>query len=416
MPENVYHYLHGKAVSQEFSAELAQHPLTVAINPATLESVRKALKERLNSAVPSDPSHPLPSPTLHEQNMLDRIRQQTDRLNANNVTRTGAYLDMYRHLPELHWALLAHMVSRNGGWSMTDLKGELVPRLITPKQGEAIFRFLEYANNYIFQDAYPQLLLYAESLKLGKPLFHLLPQLRISAFMQPFWEAFWRTKDSGLLTVALIINEQHYIERRIVQQPDVQSNVLQSLQFQAQAFLQLNQVVFPYTTDPLLSRAPGAGAHLRLAGLVLEDFKDLAERINVGKALYTILFGFEDLLEGTRRYASAEPHTGSRADYWPHLFARIKKASPYTTYTERLDGCRLKPGAAPLYSPALRDAWPDTAIEPPEAFDWFDSLQALRFFKPLRAPHSFDMTNEYCFGLNKIELAVLAGEHLLDEK
>ncbi|MFD2613732.1 DUF2515 domain-containing protein [Paenibacillus gansuensis] len=411
LPQDAAHYLKGKWQSQEFSAELAEHPLPLQL-PA---DAVKVLTPKLKAAVvpvpgtivpPSRPLRPM------EKEIAVRIQEQTAAANRNNVTRTAAYLAMYRSHPELHWAFLAHMVSRNGGWNMTDLKGDLLPRLLSPAQTEAIFVFLEKANNYIFQDAYPQLLLYAESRKRKMPLFHLLPQFHISAFMRPFWERFWETGESSLLTVALIVNEQHYIEHRIVQNKEVQTQVLQSLQFQAQSLLQLNQVVFPYSTDPLLSREQ---LRLRLAGLVLEQFADLDERIGVGRSLYAILFGFEDLHEGSRRFAFSAPHTGSRADYWPQLFARIKKASPSHNYTERLNGCALRPGAAPLYSPALEHAWPDRTVEPPARFDWFQSMDALRHFSPLRAPHSFDMTNEYCFGLNKVELAILTGEHLLDE-
>ena len=65
-----------------------------------------------------------------DQQLLQRIRLKTKQLNVNNVTRTKAYLDFYIFHPEIHWAFLGHMVSRNGGWNMTDLKGEFLSRLM----------------------------------------------------------------------------------------------------------------------------------------------------------------------------------------------------------------------------------------------------------------------------------------------
>lgn len=66
---------------------------------------------------------PLPVETLpgQEQKLIQQIQEKTQVLNRNNVTRTMAYYDFYRDHPEIHWALLAHLVSRNAGWNMTDL-------------------------------------------------------------------------------------------------------------------------------------------------------------------------------------------------------------------------------------------------------------------------------------------------------
>ncbi len=100
-----------------------------------------------------------------EQEIIKEIKNETFLKNANNVTRTKAYLDFYCSHPEIHWAFLAHMVSRNAGYHMTDLKGELLPSIIERKEAENFFLFLERANAYIFHDAYPQLLLYHQSIK-----------------------------------------------------------------------------------------------------------------------------------------------------------------------------------------------------------------------------------------------------------
>ncbi len=78
---------------------------------------------------------------------VDRLRtdisQETSRHNRNNLTRTEAYRRIYSETPELHWALLAHLVSRNGGWNMTDLCGDLGSSL-TAVDKQALFSFLEH--------------------------------------------------------------------------------------------------------------------------------------------------------------------------------------------------------------------------------------------------------------------------------
>lgn len=100
---------------------------------------------------------------MEEKRLVQQITAQTKEKNENNVTRTAAYLDFYKRHPEIHWAFLGHMVSRNGGWNMTDLKGELLLYLLTEKEQQSFFTFLERGNWLIFQDIYPQFLLYEES-------------------------------------------------------------------------------------------------------------------------------------------------------------------------------------------------------------------------------------------------------------
>ena len=112
-----------------------------------------------------------------DQQLLQSIRLKTKQLNVNNMTRTKAYLDFYTFHPEIHWAFLGHMVSRNGGWNMTDLNGEFLSRLMHEQSKQDFFSFLERGNWLIFQDAYPQFLLYEESKSQSRNLFYLLPYL-----------------------------------------------------------------------------------------------------------------------------------------------------------------------------------------------------------------------------------------------
>ena len=159
--------------------------------------------------------------TIEDEKRLNKIKQTTHLLNKNNVTRTKAYIDFYKRHPEIHWAFLGHMVSRNGGWNMTDLKGGFLSSLLSKKESNAFFNFLERGNWLIFQDAYPQFLVYEESKRSGKNLFYFLPHLHVSTFMETMWNHFWNEADSYLLTISLIINEQSYLESRVLKNPIV---------------------------------------------------------------------------------------------------------------------------------------------------------------------------------------------------
>ena len=212
---------------------------------------------------------------------------------------------------------------------MTDLKGDFLSRLLTKKERNAYFTFLERGNWLIFQDAYPQFLLYSESLKRGKPLFYLLPSLNISTFMETIWDYFWKKFDPYTLTIALVINEQNYLENRIIQNPIYQKEVLNTIEFKLQDALSFNHILFPYRKK-------------NLAGQTLHQFQSLHERILLGKRLYAILFKNKDQFV---KWAKEHPHTGSRKDYWPHLFNNVNEGIPGIPYQFRLNACKLKWGA-----------------------------------------------------------------------
>ncbi|MFC0211337.1 DUF2515 family protein [Paenibacillus chartarius] len=404
LPQQILNLLKGKMGNVAYSLEEAPaagvlHPLPAGVN---------LIKQQTDSLLRRPPRGIAPLPAA-EQYLVERLREEAARLNRNNVTRTAAYLDIYRQHPELHWAFLAHMVSRNGGWTMTDLKGELLPCLLGAGQRESLFRFLERANGLIFYDAYPQLLLYRESTRTGRRLTHLLPHLGVTEFMIAVWDEFHRTRDSALLTCCLIVNEQHFIEERIVQSAYFKEHVLDTLAFKTQSLLQMNQVLFPYA-------GPEGGNRLRLAGLILENFADLSERIRFGQSLYAILFAQPDVYRGAHHFAVSTPHTGSRADYWPELFAEVRHSAPNPVYRPRLNGSCLAAGAEPLFSPRLAHAWKDRPVEPPEPGDWCRGQvgrNALKLLPSrLHVPFDFDMSQEYPYALNKIELAIMAAQEL----
>ncbi|CAI6039606.1 DUF2515 family protein [Cohnella sp. JJ-181] len=355
------------------------------------------------------------------------VREETDARNRNNVTRTAAYWELYKAYPELHWALLAHLVSRNGGWNMTDLQGAWLPKLLTQRDRATLFGMLESCNALIFRDAYPQLRLYAESRRIGRSRFSLLPAFGVSAFMMPFWERFWIERDPAPLTVALIVNEQHVIERRIVQDPAYKDTVLRSAAFKGMRPLQLQQVIVPLggaaassgsghgAVDGAAHGAEGGVTHgPHLAGRVLESFANVDERIAFGKCLYAMLFAYPKVLDGALAFAERVRHTGSRADYWPGRF------TPWgaTADPGEMEGkeSAARGGAERLwYSPELSDAWPDRPLGCVHEGDWLTDLDVLKHFRSLRAPIVFAMTHEHVFGQRKLEAAALALESMRQE-
>ncbi|MDP5272562.1 DUF2515 family protein [Chengkuizengella axinellae] len=364
-----------------------------------LQNIQKKLKRALGHPIYTKPNY-----NKLEQKIINKIQQTTKANNLNNVTRTQAYLEIYKRNPSLHWALLAHMVSRNGGWNMTDLKGEFLPHLLSYEKRLATFLMLERANALIFQDAYPQLLLFEESQHLKKNLFHLLDAFHVSKFMRPFWELYWNEGQSTLLTVALIINEQNYIENRVISNPQFKEKVIDKFYFKAQSLLQLNQVIFPMISSKHKKK-------VELVGLTVQDFANLHERIEVGKKLYVILFCYQKQHQAIVRFSLQVPHTGSRMDYWPQLFLQIKKnKSDYKK--QRIIGCNIKKGAEPLFSPQLVHIWSDIPFQPTSHEDWFKDLSVLKYFKKVKPPITIEMTQNYCQALNKIELAVMAGNML----
>ncbi|MEW9700680.1 DUF2515 family protein [Paenibacillus sp. SI8] len=390
------------------NTETGDSRLAIPISENTMRRLEKEWARQLQLRQAGVMSSPL---SFEESHILQEITKKTQHRNRNNVTRTQAYWAAYQANPTIHWALLAHLVSRNGGWCMTDLRGDLFPQLLNEEQSIHIFAFLERANALIFHDAYPQLLLYEESRKRKRSLFHLLPHLGVSAWMQPVWHDFWSHPESAVLTISLIVNEQNYIEQRVVHNKHFQQTVLDKPLFKTQAWLQLNQVFFPLIAQEPVNIMGLTPMHL--AGLILENFSHLSERIEFGKSLYAILFGIGPVLQGVQRFTERTPHTGSRSDYWPHLFAAIRKAPPDITYQERLDGSMLKTGAMPFYSPTLDLAWPDRKLEPVELGDWFVNVQEpLQHMQPIPVPFPYDLTRDAYFGLNKIELAILAAQAL----
>ncbi len=367
----------------------------------SFQDVKKELKKKMKQKS----SGLLPSLSEKEKQCIHLIREQTKQWNQNNVTRTKAYFRFYLQHPEIHWALLGHMVSRNVGWNMTDLKGDLLTKLLPEKDQKDFYSFLEHGSWLIFQDVFPQFLVYDLSVRGNQDMFHLLPFFHTSTFMESMWRYFWNSRDSYTLAVATVINEQSYLEKRLIQNNHFKKTVTGTVSFKMYEFLRLNNILFPYYAGDRREKASLAGATSRY-------FTSLHERIIFGKKLYSLLFQHEQMLAGVLKWAHEHPHTGSRKDYWPDLFNDINESFPRSLYKRRVKNCVLKKGADRLYSPPLKYAWPDTAHEDPESGDWFEDWHVLDYIHK-EVSLQGEILTHYCKTLETIELAVMGKEALL---
>ncbi|MGH1010670.1 DUF2515 domain-containing protein [Bacillus toyonensis] len=370
--------------------------------PLSLFDVKNELKQK-SKLIHSDTMYTL---TKEEQFIINNIKIQTEQLNKNNVTRTRAYYQFYIRYPEIHWALLGHMVSRNGGWNMTDLKGDLYTKLLSEKDQITFFSFLERGNWLIFQDVYPQFLLYEQSVKKAKKLFHLLPHLNVSTFMETMWNDFWKTGNKKTLAIATIINEQYYLEKRVIQNAHFQKTVLNSIGFKLFDFFQFNHILFPFYEN-------NTNQKTLLIGDTMKHFTSLHERILIGKRLYSLLFRDTHILSQIIYWAEHHPHTGSRKDYWPHLFSSVNESFSREFYKRRIKKCQLRSGAYRIYSPALIYAWRDMKHEEVESEDWFTDWQVVNYLVDKEENMNGKITEDYCKTLEKIELAILAKKNVL---
>ncbi|MDT9024543.1 DUF2515 family protein [Rossellomorea yichunensis] len=298
--------------------------------------------------------------------LYERIMMKVKDANLNNVTRTACYIDFFKKHPEIHWSFLAHMVSRNAGYHMTDLRNNLLSHVLSKKGQNAFFSFLELCNAAIFQDAYPQLLLYEQWKRTGHASFHLLKKFNVSIFMKSIWNDYLTTGNEQVLTIGLIMNEQHMIQKRILTGMKKSIGVEEWL-FLLQDRLEFASILFPY----------GKHSPFSLAGLSLSHFEQVNRRILFGKKLYGILF-HRSVFPSSYSYAIHHSHSGSRADYWPHVYSKEDKKTR-------------------LYSPTLSSAWdnmPSFTISPS---DWFAD-QPIEVMAPLMTmviPDRFSMTKKW---------------------
>nr|WP_256240305.1 DUF2515 family protein [Bacillus sp. V3B] len=251
----------------------------------------------------------------NDHRLVQLILNETNKYNLDNISRTDAYFRFYQQHREIHWSFLASMVSRNAGWNMCDLEGKWFPSLLRKETRDRLFITYERANWIIFQDAFPQLLLYQYSTKVMQPMFHLLKCFHVSSFMEGEWNYFWLHKDYRRLLISLIINEQHVIHKPVIHHPFYSQKVFRSFTFFFQDWLHFSSVLLP-TCNGLLYGASVSG------------FKDVHRRINLGKKIATILFN-EQLYPLFYEFAFKTVHTGSRYDYECYFMNRKRRDTPF---------------------------------------------------------------------------------------
>ncbi|MBM7584309.1 hypothetical protein JOC86_000846 [Bacillus pakistanensis] len=233
--------------------------------------------------------------------LIDKIHTITFEKNLDNISRTIAYQKYFLLHPEIKWSFLASMVSRNAGWNMCDLKGNWLNKILDEKMTKQLFLTYERANWLIFQDVFPQLLIYHYSTYRKKEMFHLLSEFFVSKFMRIEWEKFWRDRNEKRLVYSLIINEQNVIQKPVIEHPIYKRRVFSSKFFIFQDLFHFSSCIFPTVNGNLY----GASVH---------NFRKLDQRINLGKSLYQILFQ-KELFPYFLQFSLETEPTGSRKDY-----------------------------------------------------------------------------------------------------
>jgi hypothetical protein len=306
--------------------------------------------------------------------IIHQIRTKTISQNRDNISRTVSYANFFKRNPEIRWSLLASMVSRNAGYSMCDLKGEWFPRILTADTRKHLFMTYERANWLIFQDAYPQLLLYEISKKERVPFFDLLNHFQVSKFMTQEWHRFWEEKDISRLVVSLIINEQHVIDEPILKHSFYKHRIFSAVPFLIQDYMHFSTVLFPTLSGDVF-------------GISVHGFKTVKNRIETGKLLYWILFE-SPWSEEIIRYSNTVTHTGSRHDFERYVYPNKHRETPY-----------------------LRTVYPFVSHNKQISKDWFINSKFLKkFYKPVKPIKTICLTDWYKQKQRQMKIAVLAKE------
>ncbi|MBD1381663.1 DUF2515 family protein [Metabacillus arenae] len=296
--------------------------------------------------------------------------------NIDNISRTIFYANFFTRHPEIKWAFLASMVSRNAGWCMTDLEGSLFKNVLTKKERNLLFLTYEDANWLIFSDASPQLLLYEISKATNTPLFNLLRRFNVSEFMIREWYEFWKNKNGQRLLTSLIINEQNLIQRPVLQNKLFKKFVFKTFPYKFQDFMHFSTIIFP-TLDG------------ELYGFSVHGFLYLKNRIELGKRLSWLLFHpcyFQEFL----RFSTTVVHTGSRYDFEKHVLHNSKRSTPF-----------------------LRTTYPEVTHHIDEKDrNWFHGQSLNKFYHYPRIPKKIEITEWYLKKQQQLKLLAIVEEYL----
>lgn len=274
---------------------------------------------------------------------LDRWLAELDARNVDNVARTDSYLELYawtradgRDLP---WVLMAHLVSRNAGYLMTDLARTLDGRQVEPSLADAmrtLFLLLERANYLIFLDAWHHVLHH-----LGGRTDALAPP-RTPAFMVDAWrryEADAPAPPAALpaalerrIVLELVHNEQHLIEHRAVHHPHLAAG------------LRLLALVEASGREKPLHFALDDAPAITVAG-----FAQVARRIDAGRRIFDDVIADRGRRDALYAWARATPHTGSRDVYGGKPGPTLRQAWPVATVRALWDGVHAPMEPDPSY-------------------------------------------------------------------
>jgi hypothetical protein len=247
---------------------------------------------------------------------LARWLDELDERNADNVSRTDSYLELYAWTAaqgrELPWLLMAHLVSRNAGYLMSDLArtidgGRADPALRGAM--ESLMALLERANFLIFHDAWHHVLHHL----LGRT--GALRSPRTPLFMIEAWRRYEQRggEEEGErpLVLALVHNEQHLIERRAVHHPHLEPG------------LRLLDVIERSGREkPLHFPIDGAPA------ITVGGFAQVERRIAAGARIFDEVVADRARRAALFAWAEAHPHTGSRAVHGGRPGPVIREAWP----------------------------------------------------------------------------------------
>lgn len=308
--------------------------------------------------------------TIDEKDIVTEILAITKKGNIDNISRTKYYANYYKRHNEIRWSFLASMVSRNAGWNMTDLEGEWLPKILTKQERKVLFHTYERANWLIFADAYPQLLVYEYSKRMGKPLFYILKMFSVSRFIETEWEYFWRYGNGERLVTAQIVNEQNIIQKPVIEHPFYKKKVFNRFFYSLQDLLHFSSVLFPTFEG-------------RLFGFSVQQFTKLDKRIELGKKLASLLF-HSDYYEKFKRFSNRVEHTGSRFDYERYLTDRRFRNTPF-----------------------LRTTYPIIQHKKGEEIDWYKGKRNEKWFAEIVLDEKVDLTKWFLKKQKQIQAGVL---------
>jgi len=240
---------------------------------------------------------------------------ELDARNRDNVSRTESYLELYAFTRttavELPWVLMAHLVSRNSGYLMTDLARK-IPR--AAQAGDetlagamrTLFLLLERGNFLIFWDAWHHVCSFLAEAPIEPP--------RTPRFMCEAWRRYDESREERRLVLDLVHNEQNLIERRAVHHPELYAGRM--LLDLIEASGRDRPLVFPIADAP----------EIRVGG-----FSRIERRIETGRRIFDEVLGDRARRDLMFEWAMAHPHTGSREVYGGPAGPTLREAWPIET-------------------------------------------------------------------------------------